>query len=87
MMTELSKKEKTTLIGKQCLDCFSYLVFSEHSTESHVAQSVANSMADPGVARSIPALSHTFMEIEHEIISTVPLIQEGLLSVTGKVCA
>ena len=39
--------------------------------------------ADPGVASSIPARSHTFVEIDHEMISTVifllPLIQEGLL--------
>ena len=27
--------------------------------------------ADPGVASSIPAWSHTFAEIDHEIISTV----------------
>ena len=43
--------------------------------------------ADPGVASSIPARSHTFMDIDHEIISTVilllPLIQEELLSVTS----
>ena len=42
--------------------------------------------ADPGVASSIQAQSHTFLEIDHEIISTaillLPLIQEGLLSVT-----
>ena len=35
-----------------------------------------------------PARSHTFTEIYHEIISTVvlrlPLIQEGLLSVTSE---
>ena len=41
----------------------------------------------PGVASSIPAPSHTFAEIDHEIISTailppLALIQEGLLSVT-----
>ena len=30
--------------------------------------------ADPGVASSIPARSHTFMEIDHEIISTVILL-------------
>ena len=57
----------------------------------HVAQSVtclaANICvtADPGVASLIPAWSHTFIEIDHEIISTVillfPLIQEGSLSV------
>ena len=30
--------------------------------------------ADPGVASSIPARSHTFVEIDHEIISTVILL-------------
>ena len=45
-----------------------------------VAQSVtclatdAKLTADPGVASSIPARSHTFVEIEHEIISTVILL-------------
>ena len=45
-----------------------------------VAQSVtclatdASLTADPGVASSIPAWSHTFMEIGHEIISTVILL-------------
>ena len=45
-----------------------------------VAQSVpclatdAYLTADPGVASSIPARSHTFMEINHEIISTVILL-------------
>ena len=44
-----------------------------------VAQSVtclatdASLTADPGVASSIPARSHTFVEIDHEIISTVIL--------------
>ena len=42
-----------------------------------IAQSVtclvtdASLTADPGVASSIPARSHTFVEIDHEIISTV----------------
>ena len=61
-----------------------------------VAQSVtclvtdAKLTADPGVASSIPARSHTFVEIDHEIISTVILlpsaefIHEGLLSVTSE---
>ena len=44
--------------------------------------------ADPGVASSIPVRSHTFVEIDHEIISTVilllQLIQERLLSVTSE---
>ena len=46
---------------------------------------------DPGFASLIPARSHAFMEIDHEIISTAILlpsaeiiIQEGLLSVTSK---
>ena len=46
----------------------------------HIAQSVASLIADPGFAHP-----HTFVEIDHEIFSTVillPLIQEGLLSVT-----
>ena len=30
--------------------------------------------ADPGVASSIPVLSHTFLEIDHEMISTVILL-------------
>ena len=30
--------------------------------------------ADPGVRSSIPAGSHTFVEIDHEIISTVILL-------------
>ena len=49
-------------------------------------QLVASLTADPGVTNLIPIRSHTFVEINHEIISTVilllPLIQEGLLSVT-----
>ena len=41
--------------------------------------------ADPEVASSIPAGSHTFVKIDHEIISTVILLpQEGLLSVTSE---
>ena len=44
-------------------------------------------IADPGVVSLITASSHTFVEIYHEIISTVILllllVQEGLLSVTS----
>ena len=49
-------------------------------TPGRVEQSVtclatdANLTADPGVASSIPAQSHTFTEIDHEIISTVILL-------------
>ena len=49
-------------------------------TPGRVAQSVtclatdACLTADPGVASLIPARSHTFVEIDHEIISTVILL-------------
>ena len=53
-----------------------------------VVQSVSSPTADPGVTSSILARSHTFVEFDREIISTVililPLIQEGLLSVTSE---
>ena len=34
----------------------------------------ASLIADPGVSSLIPALSHTFVEIDHEIISSVILL-------------
>ena len=49
--------------------------------------------ADPGVASSIPARSHTFVEIDHEIISTVILLpsaesfMKGFCPLQAKVCA
>ena len=64
-----------------------------------VAQSVtclatdASLTADPGVASSIPARSHTFVEIDHEIISTVILLpsaesfKKGCCQFQAKVCA
>ena len=63
-----------------------------------VAQSVtclatdANLTADPGVASLIPAQSHTFMETDHEIISTVILLpstesfMKGCCQLQAKVC-
>ena len=64
-----------------------------------VAQSVmclatdASLTADPGVASLIPARSHTFLEIGHEIISTVILLssaesfKKGCCQLQVKVCA
>ena len=64
-----------------------------------VAQSVtclatdASLTADPGVASSIPVRSHTFVEIDHEIISTVILLpspelfKKGCCQLQAKVCA
>ena len=49
--------------------------------------------ADSGVASSIPAWSHTFVEIDHELISTIiflPLtdsFKKGCCQLQGKVCA
>ena len=49
--------------------------------------------ADPGVASSIPVRSHTFVEIDHEIISTVILLssadsfKKGCCRLQAKVCA
>ena len=53
----------------------------------------ASLTADPGVASLIPARSHTFVEIDHEIISTVILIpfaesfMKGYCQLQAKVCA
>ena len=49
--------------------------------------------ADPGVASSIPARSHTFVEIDNEIISTVILLpspesfKNGCCQLHATVCA
>ena len=45
----------------------------------------ASLTADQGVASSIPAQSHNFVEIDHEIISTVILLPSAeSLSVTSE---
>ena len=68
-------------------------------TPGRVEQSVtclvtdAKLTADPGVASSIPARSHTFVEIDHEIISTFILLpsaksfMKGCCQLQAKVCA
>ena len=74
--------------------------YSEFNNKpGRVAQSVtclatdACLTADPGVASSIPARSHTFVEIDHEIISTVILLpsadsfKKGCCQLQAKVCA
>ena len=50
--------------------------------------------ADPGVASSITVRSHTFVEIDHEMISTVILLpsadsfhKKGCCQLQAKVCA
>ena len=63
-----------------------------------IAQSVmrlatdASLTADPGVTTLIPAQPHTFVEIDHEIISTVILLpspesfKKGCCQLQAKVC-
>ena len=66
----------------KCLEFLNFYIFKPDP----VAQSIECLIADPGVMGSIPAQPHTFIEIDHEIFSTVilllRLIQKGLLSVT-----
>ena len=53
----------------------------------------ASLIADPGVASSIPARSHTFVENDYEIFSTVILLpsvesfKKGCCQLQAKVCA
>ena len=66
---------------------------------TNIAQSVmclakdASLTADPGVASPNPARSHTFVEIDHEIISTVILLpstesfKKDCCQLQAKVCA
>ena len=74
-------------------------VFIFTCVPGRVAQSVvclatdACLTADPGVASSIPARYHTFVEIDHEIVSTVILLpsadlfKKGCCQLQAKVCA
>ena len=69
------------------------------TTPGRVAQSVtclatdASLTANPEVASLIPARSHTFVEIDHEIISMVILLpsaesfKKGCCQLQAKVCA
>ena len=82
------------------LNCFQRLSADHKSCRpDRVAQSVtclatdACLTADPGVASSMPVRSHTFVEIDHEIISTVILLpsadlfKKGCCQLQAKVCA
>ena len=76
-----------------------YAFWPFHTLPGRVAQSVTCLATDacltaiPGVASSIPAWSHTFVEIDHEIISTVILLpsadsfKKGCCQLQAKVCA
>ena len=74
----------------------------QYGLPGRLAQSVtclatdAKLTADPGVASSIPARSYAFVEIDHEILSTVILFpsaesfmkgNKGCCQLQAKVCA
>ena len=87
------------LLYLSCINCFIYYRYDLSLLPGLVAQSVtclatdACLTADPGVASSIPARYHTFVEIDHEIISTVILLpsadlfKKGCCQLQAKVCA
>ena len=76
-----------------------FVLLTINYTPGPVAQSVTCLATDacltaiPGVASLIPARSHTFVEIDHEIISTVILLpsadsfKKGCCQLQAKVCA
>ena len=80
-------------------ECTIIFMFNTIISTGPVTQSVtclvtdAKLTADPGVVSSIPARSHTFVEIDHEIISTVILLpsaesfMKGCCQLQAKVCA
>ena len=90
--------EHTLLLVKEQFDqCLYYVLFSRHSAISlslslpaSVAQLDAPSDWRPGGHGFNPrrGRQHSFVEIDHEIFSTIilslPLIQEGQLSVSGE---
>ena len=101
-------KELFHLIEMTYEQCWEYLMWLDTVSSwvkvfriipGRVAQSVtclatdACLTADPGVASSIPVRSHTFVEIDHEIISTVILLpsadlfKKGCCQLQAKVCA
>ena len=75
------------------------MIYLQQSIPGRVAQSVtclatdASQPSNPGVASSIPAWSHTFVEIDYEIISTVILLpsaesfKKDCCQLQAKVCA
>ena len=64
------------------------LLIQSQIIQGSILQLVASPTADPGVTSLILVQSHTFIGIDHEIISLVIflllLILEGLLSVTSE---
>ena len=99
--TETDLKKEISLDWPQSLIVtrWQFINFTCSSVPGRVAQSVtclatdASLTANPGVASSIPVRYHTFVEIDHEIISTVILLpsadlfKKGCCQLQAKVCA
>ena len=101
-ITQTSKETNWWSFDESLAWCLkTLLIFSKYFSSNNyfspgrVAQSVtclatdASLTADPGFASLIPARSHTFVELDHEIFygHSPPIrwiIQEGLLSVTSE---
>ena len=90
--TKKNTKQKKTYSSERpiflALKCYHLLITLSTGPRGAGVRYLATDVsliADPGVASLIPARSHTLVEIDHEIISTVILIiQEEMLSVTSK---
>ena len=91
---------KSLVLQDKCnIEIFLSFVKKKKWIPGRIAQSVTCLATDacltaiPGVASSIPARSHTFVEIDHEIISTVILLpsadpfKKGCCQLQAKVCA
>ena len=92
-------KQRIDIYARLVVYRFYCMALFHNQLPGRVAQSVtclatdACLTADPGVASLIPAWSHTFVEIDHEIISTVILLpsadsfKKGCCQLQAKVCA
>ena len=69
------------------------LHFTHHIKTTCLVGGGGGLTADPGIASSIPARSHTFLEIDYEIISTVIFLpfaesfKKDCFQLQAKVCA
>ena len=93
------KKKKTNMPYMNNIEAFMHSMTAKQLRPGHVAQSVtclatdASLTADPGVASSLLARSHIFVEIDHEIIFAVILIpsadsfKKHCCQLQAKVCA
>ena len=78
------KMHKNIFSEKNNLKIFDCLPYLKHSAVGNVSGNVSGTVSgDPGVASSIPARSNTFMEIDHEIISTAILLPSAESFKTG----